>query len=102
MKLVRDLIPQIIEKSGKTCTYHEADYFELESRLYSKMMEELNEFIEEPSIEEAADMYEVLRSICWLHKLSLEEVIDAASKKRSLRGGFTRGFILEEVLISDE
>jgi predicted house-cleaning noncanonical NTP pyrophosphatase (MazG superfamily) len=97
MKLVRDLIPQIIEQSGKDCDYHEADYFELESSLYAKMLEELNEFIEEPSIEEAADMYEVLLAICWLHKISLEEVREAAQKKKMQRGGFAKGFILEKV-----
>ena len=102
MKLVRDRIPQIIKESGKSCAYHEADYFELESRLYSKMTEELNEFIEEPSIEEAADMYEVLLTICWLHKISLEELTAAAQKKKIHRGGFAKGFILEEVIDEED
>ena len=98
MKLVRDLIPQIIKQSGKDCAYHEADYFELEERLYDKMIEELNEFSEAPSVEEAADMYEVLCSICWLHKIDLDEVREYAMKKKIKRGGFSRGYILEEVI----
>jgi predicted house-cleaning noncanonical NTP pyrophosphatase (MazG superfamily) len=102
VKLVRDLIPQIIEQSGKNCTYHEADYVEFEARLYSKMTEELNEFIEEPSVEEAADMYEVLCSICWLHKISLEDVTAAAQKKKMQRGGFYKGLVLEKVIDEKE
>ncbi len=97
MKLVRDLIPHIIRESGKTCDYHIADGDEFIAELYKKMTEELNEFIEDPSVEEAADMYEVLSAICWYHNIQLQSVIKKAAEKKAARGGFTEGIILDGV-----
>ena len=98
MKLVRDLIPQIIEESGKSCGYHIANYDEYKARLYEKMHEELDEFINTPCVEEAADIYEVLRAICKLHEIEMVGVEIIASDKREERGGFKNRIILEEVL----
>jgi predicted house-cleaning noncanonical NTP pyrophosphatase (MazG superfamily) len=103
MKLVRDFIPHIIEENGKTCEYHVASYDEYKARLYEKMREELEEFINTPCIEEAADMYEVLRAICKLHGLEMVYVeVEAADKRlgrsgRPARGGFKDRIILEKV-----
>ena len=97
MKLVRDLIPRIIEDDGKTCDYHIADGTEFIEELYKKMQEELAEFIEEPSIEEAADMYEVFTAICWYHNIPLQDVAKKAIEKKMERGGFTEGIILDGV-----
>jgi|TARA_R110000824_G_scaffold5670_11_gene26186 predicted house-cleaning noncanonical NTP pyrophosphatase (MazG superfamily) len=97
MKLVRDLIPRIIEDAGKTCKYHVADLDEYKSFLYEKMREELDEFIENPSYEEAADMYEVLSTILRLHSLTMFSVDSTATTKREKHGGFRDRIILEEV-----
>ena len=97
MKLIRDRIPSIIEEEGQTCKCHTADIQEFEERLYEKMEEEIQEFIEKPCIEEAADMYEVLKTICWLHKLSMTDVMNFAAEKANQRGGFQKAIILEEV-----
>ena len=97
MKLVRNRIPQIIIESGKTPRCHIADMSEFKRRLEDKMSEELQEFREEPSVEEAADIYEVLRCLCWLHNISMDSVIEAAAAKRSKRGSFTEGIVLETV-----
>ena len=104
MKLVRDFIPRIIEENGKTCEYHVAGYDEYKAHLYEKMREELEEFINTPCIEEAADMYEVLRAICKLHDLEMVYVeVEAADKRlgrhhhRQRRGGFKDRIILEKV-----
>ena len=58
MKLVRDKIPDIIKENGKKCKYHVADHSEYKASLYEKMREELDEFIDTPCYEEAADIYE--------------------------------------------
>ena len=102
MKLVRDLIPQIIEDDGNSCDYHTANLPELKEMLYKKMHEELNEFIEKPCLEEAADMYEVLKTICWLHNIGMPAVISSAVEKREKRGGFGEGIILEGVNRNEE
>tara|TARA_R110000824_G_scaffold11883_1_gene52237 strand:+ start:4611 stop:4919 length:309 start_codon:yes stop_codon:yes gene_type:complete len=97
-KLVRDFIPRIIEEdSEKTCDYHIADGDEYRQRLFDKMREELDEFIEDPSYEEAADMYEVFRVICLEFALSVDSVHNVAAEKRSRRGSFFDRIILDRV-----
>ena len=98
MKLVRDLIPTIIEESGKSCTYHIAEGGELQRRLYEKMREELDEFVENPCIEEAADMWEVLHAIFEVHGIHHRDVMNKAEDKEEERGGFTKGIVLEKVI----
>ena len=96
-KLVRDRIPKIIENSGRACRYRIVYGNERLSYLHKKMQEELDEFAEEPCAEEAADMYEVLRSLCLEHAISMEVVENIAMKKRVNRGGFLNGYVLERV-----
>ena len=62
-KLVRDLIPHIIEQSGKKCKWHKATPSELPRYLTKKLVEEAKEFQENPSNEELADVMEVIRTI---------------------------------------
>jgi predicted house-cleaning noncanonical NTP pyrophosphatase (MazG superfamily) len=97
MKLVRDNIPDIIEKDGKTCEYHIANHDEYKARLYKKMREELDEFIDTPCYEEAADIWEVFIAICHVHELSMIRVELAAEEKRYKRGKFDDRIILEKV-----
>ena len=96
-KLVRDKIPYIINEDGKTCEYHIAGYDEYKARLYEKLREELDEFINTPCYEEAADMYEVLSSIFELHEMSMVRVELATLDKRKERGGFADRIILEKI-----
>tara|TARA_Y100001973_G_C5177828_1_gene323116 strand:+ start:1247 stop:1552 length:306 start_codon:yes stop_codon:yes gene_type:complete len=98
MKLVRDYIPEIIEEDGKWCLtrrVHGAD--EHMTMLKEKIIEEAQEFIENPSYEEAADMLEVIKAFCYLNNLEFEVVVDAAENKQEERGGFYRGIILQKV-----
>jgi predicted house-cleaning noncanonical NTP pyrophosphatase (MazG superfamily) len=65
--------------------------------LLKKMVEETNEFIENPCYEEAADIFEVLRTLTDLYSLDIEKVHATADDKRVERGGFIQGVILEVV-----
>ncbi len=98
MKLVRDHIPEIIEEDGKWCltrTVHGID--EHMVMLKEKIVEEAQEFIENPSYEEAADMLEVVKSFCYLNNLEWDAVISRADDKEETHGGFYRGVILQRV-----
>tara|TARA_B100000131_G_scaffold295127_1_gene311847 strand:- start:9490 stop:9804 length:315 start_codon:yes stop_codon:yes gene_type:complete len=97
VKLVRDKIPEIIKASGARCEYYVAESPEYETRLYEKMREELDEFIDEPCIEEAGDMYEVFLSMLRFHKIDICDVIFAAVAKKEKRGGFLKKIVLESV-----
>ncbi len=97
MKLVRDKILDIIKQDGKECKYHVAKHEEYKSRLYEKLHEEIDEFINNPCYEEAADIYEVFSSICALHDMTMFQVEVAAVDKRNERGSFRDRIVLEEV-----
>ena len=98
MKLVRDNIPQIIKDNGKfPITKKTQSSGEMQTFLYQKMIEELNEFHSDPCLEEAADMYEVLVAICYHNGIDWSEMKNKASHKRNIRGGFDTGTILINV-----
>ena len=96
-KLVRDKIPTIIKDDGRKPVFYSADTIEHKRRLFEKMEEELQEFRDKPCVEEAADMYEVLLAIAETHRIDMYDIILMADKKRSERGGFLEGLVLETV-----
>ena len=96
-KLVRDRIPEIIEADGKTCTcsvLSEEDYLRM---LDEKLNEELAEYQESKSMEELADLTEVIRTVALARGSSPEEVEEIRRKKAEKRGGFESRILLEEV-----
>lgn len=100
-KLVRDRIPEIIEKDGKTCHIHIADKDEYESAISAKLLEESSELAaaksKEEKIRESADVLEVLEAIWQEEGISKEEVLRIKNEKRESNGGFSSKIILEEV-----
>lgn len=95
-KLVRDKIPEVIQKSGKTCETKVIDGEALKEALVAKLKEEVAEFEEAHSMEEMADILEVLEGICKFHHWDMEEVLKVKSEKRDKRGGFEQGIMLLE------
>jgi predicted house-cleaning noncanonical NTP pyrophosphatase (MazG superfamily) len=98
LKLVRDYIPEIIEADGKWCLtrkVHGVD--EHMVMLKEKIVEESQEFIENPSYEEAADLVEVVKTLCYLNDLEWGDVLRAAVKKQETHGGFYKGIVLQKV-----
>jgi len=99
MKLVRDFIPEIITESGRTCIWRQVDGREEHMEgLRAKILEEADEFIENPCEEEAADMLEVLFAFTHLNGIDFEDVLEVAREKTEERGGFYNGIILQEIL----
>ena len=99
MKLVRDFIPEIITESGRTCIWRQVDGREEHMEgLRAKILEEADEFIENPCEEEAADMLEVLFAFTHLNGIDFEDVLEVAREKAEERGGFYNGIILQEIL----
>lgn len=94
-KLVRDKIPEIIKSREDIPFVHIADEKEYEDALIAKLDEEVKEFLAEPSVEEAADILEVLHAICNLKNISLGSLEEIRKKKVDERGGFEQRIILE-------
>ena len=96
-KLVRDKIIDIIKGNGENPKYHTLTDEEYLEELHKKLFEEANEFVEEDSPEELADLLEVLYSIAKVKNIDLEEVEEIRLKKREKRGGFEDKIYLEIV-----
>ena len=98
MKLVRNKIPEVIEReSNCTPSYHIADPDELEIRLYDKLAEEIQEFKDAPSAEEAADIMEVFGALLDTYDIAWCDVAQYAMQKSHDRGKFENGIILLKV-----
>jgi len=95
-KLVRDKIPKIIKADGGVCKYHVATKEEYTSMLTQKLLEEVEELIENPCAEEIADVLEVIENIARLKGISLEDIKTWKLEKKVTKGGFTKGIILDE------
>lgn len=100
-KLVRDRIPEIIEKDGKQCTIEILDDETYITELKKKVHEELQEYEEattnEEAIEELADILELLYALAKTHGSTITEVEKIRAKKAGERGGFNDKIYLIEV-----
>ncbi len=94
-KLVRDLIPEIIEASGKTATIEIVNNEVAFDYLVKKLDEEVSEFKTDKNLEELADVMEVLFGLA--HKLgySEQELMNTRQEKKDARGGFEKNIILK-------
>lgn len=97
-KLVRDRIPEIIEADGKTCvteTLSNSRYLEM---LDAKLAEELAEYRESKSLEELADLLEVMRAVVQARDWTWEQLEQVRQEKAVQRGGFEKKILLKEVI----
>lgn len=100
-KLVRDKIPQVIEASGKRYRAKILDDVQYKMELHNKLKEELNEYLVADSVaeslEELADMLEVIQSLAIVHDASPEGLEKLREKKAEQRGGFQERVYLIDV-----
>lgn len=87
-KLVRDKIPEIIKNDGKTPIIEILSNEEYLKELDKKLNEEVAEYQADKSIEEMADILEVLYAVCEARGHSVEELLQVKEFKREKRGGF--------------
>ncbi len=97
-KLVRDNIPDIIESGGKTAVYRTLCEDEYLKMLDQKLTEELNEYLSDNSMEEIADLLEVIHAVVKARGSSMEEVEKIRLLKKDKRGGFEDKVFLECVI----
>ena len=93
-KLVRDKIPEIIEAQGEipvTRILNEEEYIEA---LDVKLREEMEEYLEDGSMEEMADLLEVARAIVSARGHSWEEVETICKAKAAKNGTFEKKIYL--------
>ena len=96
-KLVRDLIPEVIKADGKACEIEIAKDEEKTDLLEAKLMEEVNEYLQDKNLEELADVMEVLFGLAHNLGYSEEDLINKRNEKLKARGGFKEGIVLKKV-----
>lgn len=95
-KLVRDKIPEHIKSKGGILIIHIANDKEYWEKLKEKLQEEIKEFSESETIEEMADIQEVINAICSYKKFGKKKLEAARKKKARERGVFKKRIILEK------
>lgn len=100
-KLVRDMIPNIIEAKGEVPVTRILTIEEYKRELEKKLKEEYDEVLSATNsdrIEELADMLEVIKYLAKMEDSSLEEVMKVADEKSLKRGAFEERIFLEKVI----
>ena len=97
-KLVRDKIPENINNTeGRKANYKILSNEEYLIELDKKLFEEAHEFIEEHSVEELADLIEVISAIMKSKNISLDDVEKARKIKNDKKGKFDNKIYLIDV-----
>lgn len=97
-KLVRDNVLSIIEKENKKYSYRILSDEEYLEKLYAKLNEEHQEFNENNSIEELADMQEVIDAIVKAKGLTNKQFEEIKNTKAEKNGKFEKKIMLIEVI----
>ena len=100
-KLIRDNIPEIIESSGKKCIVEVMDNDTYIQYLDQKLYEELAEYQTDKSLEELADLLEVMYAVTEARGYSIQELERVRIEKAEKRGGFKKRLRLKGVIEDD-
>jgi predicted house-cleaning noncanonical NTP pyrophosphatase (MazG superfamily) len=99
-KLVRDLVPVRIQRRGERALVYSANRNELATLIRAKVIEEAVEYYwaadDAASVQELADLLELLQAAARIHEVKFEDVEKEAARKRKERGGFEGGVVLVE------
>ena len=100
-KLVRDKVPSLVTKDGGSYSLKLLSPLEHQHEITKKMYEELNEYNEAASkdeaIEELVDIVELIYAAVKLHGLSIEEFEAIRLEKKKKKGGFEKGIYLNSI-----
>ena len=96
-KLIRDKNIDIIADKGHRATYRVLKDKEYDVELDKKLVEEVNEYIVDHSIEEMADIMEVIYAILDHRGINMYDVEKARIEKRNFKGDFSKKIFLEHV-----
>ena len=101
-KLVRDKIPEKIEKNGEVAITRILDDNEYIEHLNIKLKEEVNEYLADNNVEEIADIMEVLLAILKYKKIDYSEFENVRKEKVEKRGAFDKKIFLEKTYDKSE
>ncbi|MCX7923850.1 MAG: nucleoside triphosphate pyrophosphohydrolase [Clostridia bacterium] len=97
-KLVRDRIPEIIEKSGMRPVIETLSDEAYKQYLHDKLGEEMQEYLESENVDELADLVEVIYALLDYKDMNINDFEDLRKKKAVERGAFSKRLLLKEVV----
>ena len=95
-KLIRDKIPEMIEQNGGKAVIRQLSHEEFVRFLEMKLDEEVGEYHRDKTVEELADILEVVYALASLHGCTKEKLLAIYDEKHEKRGGFERRLLLIE------
>jgi predicted house-cleaning noncanonical NTP pyrophosphatase (MazG superfamily) len=93
-KAIRDKIPEIIQKDGKSCDFKKLSDDEFLVQLEKKLYEEIEEYTQSKSIEELADLLEIIERIAELKGTTVSKLFEIKNQKIEKRGKFEKNLFL--------
>jgi len=96
-KLVRDKIPQVIQKSGKKPVVKILSEAQYKKALDQKLKEEIKEYSKSKTVEELADIEEIILAILKVRRISNSEFNKIRIQKAKERGSFNNRIKLVKV-----
>lgn len=96
-KLIRDKVPEIIEKAGKNYEVRQLENSEYIGKLVEKLREETNEFTDSKELEELADIVEVILAILDFKDESWDKLEKIRKEKANTKGQFDEKLLLVQV-----
>ena len=97
-KAIRDKIPEIIKESGSKCNVRTLSDKEFLEKMEKKLDEEVAEYHQSKSVEEIADIMEVLERIAELRGTSVKELMRIKEGKAQKRGKFEKNLFLVDLM----
>jgi predicted house-cleaning noncanonical NTP pyrophosphatase (MazG superfamily) len=97
-KLIRDKIPDIIESTGNIAVLETLEPKAYMAALNEKLSEELREYYEDNSVEELADLVEVVYAILKYKAVPIHKFEEIRESKVQSRGAFDKRLFLKEVI----
>jgi len=99
-KLIRDKIPEIIEKSGSKYSIRILDNEEYKKELLKKITEEAQEVLEtggdkKELAREVGDILEIVNYLIEAFEIDREQIEKVRQEKKQSRGGFDKKLFLE-------
>lgn len=96
-KLVRDKMPEIIREDGGEPEIKELSEEKKYWALRDKLIEEVDEYLDDSDPGELVDILEVVDSLREYHHLTCSELREMKDDKIERRGAFEEGYYLEAV-----
>ena len=105
-KLIRDKLPLIISQGGIDVIYKNLNGDELLEKLKEKLNEEVKEVVlsnsKEQTIEELADLLEVIQALAKTINIDLQVIEEVRRIKYEKRGGFEEGVFVDKVSMPED